>query len=273
MFCVLPFLLLRGKEGLSRVLYFIIQVIGRLLLFWGFIRKGWLKNFLISLAFSLKLSLLPGPLWFPGIMLGTNWGVIYIFSVIQKIALFFLLSRLVPVSWLVIACILSMMVRVVFLNNRLANLKEFVLWSTSIDRAVIIIVLSRKLLTGLTIWRLYFVMFFLLLGVIHCLHTNPKNKTQKIKKRSLVFIFGVCMFIFAGFPPFPGFYIKVSFLNLLLKFRELFTIMLVLLLVLQAYNYLLISLRLMRVNLNVEGLRRVVVGFLGVGLLGCMVFL
>lgn len=232
--------------------YFLIQVVGRYFFLLGGVLK--IKG-LIILALMFKIGLFPFPQWAPYFYKRLNWMEIFILGIVAKVGPIIILVKLIaPIDgYYILIYLLLMTYGTVGIFRKINNLKIMFGWSSLVKMSLVVMFSHEKVYYSVLYFFTYSFVFFIL-----CLRLR-KNKikdisvllAQKRNSRSLFSVFTIVMALLwmVGLPGFPIFWVKVCFLNWLVKDLAVGLVVIVsLLMVVQMLIYIKIRLYIVRVG-------------------------
>ena len=194
------------------VCYFVFQIYGRLLFFYGFIRHDLL--FLSFVGLAAKFGLFPFHVWQPYVFNTSRWKTCLLIAGPQKAFLLLLFTFLnIKINnsmlWLIITTVIVCNLYLIFLYD----LKKTFAY-LSIRRATWLLLLIRWSLEQ-RLWFLYLyntqlIMIFVLFLIYEIFSIERK---KHINIMILIFIFS-----YSGIPPLIGFFIKVQILDFFFYF-------------------------------------------------------
>nr|ARH54963.1 NADH dehydrogenase subunit 2 [Curculionidae sp. 7 AH-2016] len=219
----------------ATIKYFIVQAMASAIFLFSICLLSNLKimnfysNFFIIIilnsAILLKLGAAPFHAWFPEIISGLNWNMIFIMSTWQKIAPMILISYTMNSSlFFSMVMILSSMISG-FQGLNQTMLQKIIAYS-SINHVSWMI---ACIMNSLSIWILYFFIYFLinlnimmifnLFNISHYIQLNKLfNSNKKLK-----FFFMMNFLSLGGLPPFLGFLPKWMTIYFMVKNNYYFT--------------------------------------------------
>ncbi len=214
MFSLLPLLVDRGTRPLQ---YFVAQVLGTLFFLLGVSQP--LFGFMVVLGFCVKIGVLPYFAWYVELLPLVRVNLFCLMATLQKFHFFLLLNlklnKGVSALWVMASLTLIFMsvlvIRKLGGSNKVSwyNLKKVLAHLSVLDGALLLFLFWCNPQIG--IW--YFFLYSRLL-VIFMFSLKIKVKTKTSIMMTLVR--GLSL---SGFPPFPGFFIKVGLIKELLRWN------------------------------------------------------
>ena len=247
---IIPLLLIktsyRKEQPSLLVKYFIVQVLGSLIIIFSFLltfKTSLISiestNIIIILILIMKSGTPPLHFWFPNIIKQRNYVQAILILNIQKIIPIFLLSTLLQEKIIFLVVFSSLISRILGLNQN--KLMKILAYSSIVHFSWIISGRLINLLSFLYYFIIYTLVNFIIIKFIQKNKLKFISNLTKIKFRFDKLIFCFIILTLSGTPPFIGFFNKIFILFFFIN-KKLLIISLLLIFrsVISFYFYLLI---------------------------------
>nr|ARH54996.1 NADH dehydrogenase subunit 2 [Dorytomus tortrix] len=201
-------------------------------------------SLVMNTALLLKLGAAPFHFWFPEVISGLNWEMVFILMTWQKIAPMILLSYSThAITFLSIIIIFSSMVSGLQGINQTCLRK--ILAYSSINHVSWMI---AAILNSVTVWVYYFIIYciintnILVILYMHKIYFINQLSMIFSKNKKIKFFFMLNFLSLGGLPPFLGFFPKWITMNFMIK-NEYYTLSVILIIftLISLYFYLRIT--------------------------------
>jgi len=206
----------RFNSWLVIIWYFILQVVGRFLLFIGFVKIKF--YWLLFLGILLKIGFFPLLYWVVYLYKSIKWLDIFVLGYLRKIGLLRVLKQLLNNSGsikqsFIVIFLFRYIIRLIGIYYKINNLKLLTGWSSLNKLSIIIFFSFIKNLIALKMLYYYGLVFFFFCLLMNNIKEDKLLNIVKYLKNnhSLIYkiLFQRLFLIFVGLPPFIIFLIKV----------------------------------------------------------------
>lgn len=252
--CFIRILRKRVKNKLTnRVLqYFLIQRVGRLLVFLRLIIEIWNPGKLFLLIFFrrliLKLGRAPFHWWYLKLIQNISWNMVWLLSIWQKIIPFIILTLRNFESAILIGVRNALLGRVGRFKQH--NLKKILGLSSIFSMGWIFASLKINIVIWLKFIFVYGVILIYIVKLVVAREIYTCNRISTPINSFITFFFILGLFILRGFPPFVGFFLKLFILKTLIRGYFIRRLLLLIRSVLLVFSYLIMGFFSLTVSLS-----------------------